>query len=148
MENLERNNFIEKLPSSEQEIQNILRLAHQNLSDCRVSGLSADAKLKFAYDAARSFALTALRASGYRPTERGAHIATVDSFRDTVGADSKVIAQFHNLRAKRHRSAYEVADMISRAEAKEAVDFALDIGKKTLKWIRLLYPNVVTDFED
>ena len=51
--------------TSRQEIGNLLGVADRDLRDCQVQGLSDDARLAIAYNAALQCAVAALAACGY-----------------------------------------------------------------------------------
>lgn len=55
--------------SSPQEIQNLFDVAARDMKDASLKGLSTDARLSLAYNAALQAAAAALHAAGYRPAK-------------------------------------------------------------------------------
>lgn len=65
--------------SSPEEIGNLFGIIDRDLKDCEVPGLSPDARLERAYNAALQCATVALFASGYRASSRDNHYKVIES---------------------------------------------------------------------
>ncbi len=70
--------------SSREEIGNLFGIIDRDLKDCDVPGLSADARLERAYNAALQCATVALFASGYRASSRDNHYKVIESLEMTL----------------------------------------------------------------
>ncbi len=126
-----KNKWLVEHQTSRQEITNLLAVADRELTDCQVTGLSCDARLSHAYNAALQAATAALAAAGYRPARGGAHHHyVIQSLEHTLGLDSAVIAQFDAFRKKRNIGGYELAGSVSDQEAQEMFDLAKMLREK------------------
>ena len=124
------------------EIKNLLALADRDLKDCRASGLSADAKLRLAYNAALQAATAALAAAGYR-TGRGEsqHYRVIQSLAFTLGAEPAAVDEFDAFRKKRNVAEYERAGATSDKEASEMIDFSKQLARDVKAWLRANHPS-------
>src|SRR5437762_13530536 len=93
--------------SSAREIGDLVRVADRDLADCQVSGLSADWRLNFAYNAALQSATAALAAAGYRAGRDAHHYRAIQSLALTVGIDRTLVGQLEQFRKKRNIGRYE-----------------------------------------
>ncbi len=119
--------------TSRQEIADLLALAERDLADCQVSGLSSDWRMNIAYNAALQ-ASTA--ACGYRAARVSHHYRVIQSLAETIGADTKLVAQFDQFRKKRNIGGYERAGLVSDHEAREMLEMAEQLRCDVEKWIR------------
>jgi hypothetical protein len=79
-------------PTSRDEIKNLLAIVDRDLKDANVTAISEDRRFEAAFNAARTAATIALRASGYRTsTQPGHHEKTIESLELTIKAESKLI---------------------------------------------------------
>jgi hypothetical protein len=134
--------LIEHEPSS-QEIADLLGLADRDLTDCQSGGLSADWRMNIAYNAALQSATAALAAAGYRAARDSHHYRVIQSLTYTIGADTKLIAQFDQFRKKRNIGGYERAGLVSDQEANEMTKLAKQLREWVEKWIRGNYPDLL-----
>lgn len=81
----------------------------------RCRRLSADWRLRIAYNAALQRDTLALMAEGYRPGRDRAHERAIHSLRDTVGVESKRVTLLDAVRRKRNQINYEHAGSTSNA---------------------------------
>ena len=125
-----------------QEIANLFGVADRDLLDCQVRGLSEDARLAIAYNAALQCAVAALAAAGYQPSRDAHHFRVIYSLESTLGADSTLIAKFDAFRKKRNVGDYEIAGATSKKEADEMVALAQELRKKIGDWIRAEHPEL------
>jgi len=129
--------------TSRQEIANLLGVADRDLRDCQVKGLSDDGRLAISYNAALQCAVAALAACGYRPSHDAHHYRVILSLEHTIGADSKLIAQFDAFRKKRNIGDYEIAGSTSKMEADEMVVLAQRLRKQVEDWLRTNHPELL-----
>ena len=137
------NGWIIKHKTSPQEIADLLALAARDLTDCQASGLSTDWQMSIAYNAALQASTAALAASGYRAARVSHHYRVIQSLAHTVGADTKVIAQFDQFRKKRNIGGYERAGLVSDQEAHEMLELAEKVRADGEKWIRDNHPELL-----
>jgi hypothetical protein len=135
--------WLTEQPSSPDEVKNLLGVADRDLGDCQIKGLSEDARLAIAYNGALQSATAALRAAGYRIARESHHFRTILSLEHTIGADSKMIAQFDAFRKKRNAGDYSIAGSTSRKEADEMVALAQRLRREVEDWIRSDYPALL-----
>jgi hypothetical protein len=121
--------------SSRAEIANLLGVVDQDLRDCQIKGLSEDARLAIAYNAALQSALAALAAVGYRPSRDAHHYRAILSLEFTIGADAKLIARLEAFRKKRNLGDYSIAGSTSKKEADEIFALARQLRKDVEQWI-------------
>jgi hypothetical protein len=137
------NGWIIKHKTSPQEIADLLALADRDLTDCQASGLSTDWQMNIAYNAALQASTAGLAASGYRAARVSHHYRVIQSLAHTVGADTKVIAQFDQFRKKRNIGGYERAGLVSDQEAHEMLELAEQVRADVEKWIRDNHPELL-----
>ena len=129
--------------TSRQEITNLLGGADRDLRDCQAKGLSDDGRLAISYNAALQCAVAALAACGYQPSRDAHHYRVILSLEYTIGADSKLIAQFDAFRKKRNVGDYEIAGSTSKREADEMVALAQRLRKQVEDWLRANHPELL-----
>jgi hypothetical protein len=128
--------------TSRQEIANLLGVADRDLRDCQAKGLSDDARLAISYNAALQCAVAALASCGYQPSREAHHYRVILSLEYSIGADSKLVAQFDAFRKKRNLGDYEIAGATSRKEADEMVALAHRLRKEVEDWLRANHPEL------
>ena len=88
-------------PTSRDEIKSLLTIVERDLKDAHVAAISEDRRFEAAFNAARTAANIALRASGYRTiTQVGHHAKTIESLELTIRADSKMIQKMRTFSKK------------------------------------------------
>ena len=143
LQNWLQNSWLVEHKSSPQEITDLLGVVDRDLEDSKSQGLSADWQMNIAYNAALQTANAALAAAGYRATRNAHHYRVIQSLAHTIGADTKLIAQFDQFRKKRNIGGYERAGLVSDAEANEMVALAKRLRKEIELWIRTNYPQLL-----
>jgi len=106
-------------PTSRAEIDELREVVERNLNDAALPGLSADGKFAMAYNAARTLANIAVRASGYRVKHAGGgHYNTFLAMEQALGpAYATLSAYFDACRIKRNDLSYDAANVVTDAEA-------------------------------
>lgn len=137
------NGWLIKHRTSPQEIANLLAIADRDLTDCQASGLSTDWQMNIAYNAVLQASIAALAASGYRAARVSHHYRVIQSLAHTIGADTKLIAQFDQFRKKRNIGGYERAGLVSEQEAHEMLELAEKLRADVEKWIRDNHPKLL-----
>jgi hypothetical protein len=98
LENLVRIGKLKREPSTENEVNGLLRSAEERLRDASRQELSYSSRFDLAYNAAHALALVALRRAGYRSDNR---YLVFQSLTHTVGlpaAKWRVLAKAHERR--------------------------------------------------
>lgn len=133
-------------PTSRDEIQGLLGIVERDLKDATVAGVSEDRRFEAAFNAARTAANVALRASGYRTTTQpGHHIRTIESLELTIKADPKLIQRMKTLSKKRNATSYDSAGNVSAQELELAIRTATELRRDVLAWLGKKYPELMKD---
>ena len=96
-----------------QEIKELLGIADRAIADASVRGISPDARLSIAHNAALQLAIAALAATGYRASREAYHYRAIQSLSFTIGASADHVDQLDSFRKKRNISDYERAGAVS-----------------------------------
>lgn len=117
---------------------------HRDLSDAAVDAVSEDRRFEAAFNAARSAASVALRASGYRTaTQLGHHLKTIESLELTIGADASVVHKLRVFSKKRNATSYDSAGNISAGELDQAIELATELQQNVIAWLRNKHPELL-----
>lgn len=108
------------------EISQLLKVA---VRDLRASERNLDEDPDWAYSMAYNGVLQACRglmlSEGYRSRGGEQHATVVEFIREKLGSSyENQVNLFDQMRRKRHRVIYEVAGLVSKTEAQQAVAFA------------------------
>jgi hypothetical protein len=128
--------------SSPEEIGNLFGIIDRDLKDCEVPGLSPDARLERAYNAALQCATVALFASGYRASSRDNHYKVIESLEMTL-QDKAVKQRLDRFRAKRNKLNYEMAGAVSDGEVEEMVSLAKELRPRVRAWLERNHPALL-----
>lgn len=125
-ERLIKTNRIKVLQSNSNDINQLLQLAKRDLSTAM---RNLDESPDWAYSIAYNSILQAGRAlmfyDGYRPRGADQHATVVEFIEERLGQNfSDQVRLFDQMRRKRHKIIYEVAGLITKKEAEQAVNFA------------------------
>ena len=105
------------------EVVRLLAAIDRNLADAAVPQLSDESRFDIAYKAVMQSALTAMMASGYRPStsETGHHVTLIQSLPLTLGVDNTTWVVLDALRRKRNANDYTgdvvTSDMVTECVA-------------------------------
>src|SRR3979411_1875892 len=115
-------------PTSRYEIKSLRTIGDGDLKVENVPVISEDRRFEAAFNAARTAATIALRASGYRTsTQVGHHAKTIDSLELTINADSKMIQKMRAFSKKRNVTSYDSAGNVSQQELELAIKTAAEL---------------------
>lgn len=139
---LEAQRRVASEPASKTEIRELRALCRRNLRDASLEGLSPDGCFSFAYDAARTLATIAIRASGYRIKKTGgAHYNTFLALRIAMGSEFETLAvYFDSCRQMRNDLSYDAASIVSDSDAKELVEKAEGFSICVDTWLKTHHP--------
>jgi hypothetical protein len=135
------NGWLVEHKTSPAEIAELLEIAHRDLTDCRIEGLSADWKLNIAYNAALQATTAALAACGYRASRYAHHYRIIQSLVLTIGADPSLVQKLDAFRKKRNISGYDRVGMVSDQEATEMISLAERIEEDIISWLKSFHPE-------
>ncbi len=143
-EELQRQGKIKPYPARSEEIKKLLQVASRDLSAAE-RNLTDDPDWAYtiAYNAVLQAARAVVLAKGFRPRGAEQHATVVQFIEETLGKPySKQVRLFDQMRRKRHRVIYEVAGLVAKKEAEQAITFA----KQFVEDIRL-YISKQTSFK-
>src|SRR5579871_3358745 len=133
-------------PTSRDEINSLLTIVDRDLRDASVEAISDDRRFEAAFNAARTAANVALRASGYRTsTQAGHHVKTIESLELTISADSKLIQRMKTLSKKRNATSYDSAGNVSAQELELAIRTATELQRTVVTWMEKNHPDLLKD---
>jgi len=117
---------------NQKEIKQLIQLAIRDLSTATRNLEDAP---DWAYSIAYNSILQAGRAliffDGYRPRGSEQHATVVEFVEERLGASyAPQVRLFDQMRRKRHRVIYEVAGLVSKKEAEQAIAFANEFVEK------------------
>jgi len=128
-------------PTSRDEIKSLLTIVDRDLTDANVAVISEDRRFEAAFNAARTAATIALRASGYRTsTQVGHHAKTIESLELTINADSKMIQKMRTFSKKRSVTSYDSAGSVSKQELELAIKTAAELHRQVAAWLEKNHP--------
>jgi len=135
-ERLLKSNRIKPHRANQNEIKQLLQLATRDLNTAK---RNLDEAPDWAYSIAYNSILQASRAlmffDGYRPRGSEQHATVVEFVEERLGARyAPQVRLFDQMRWKRHRVIYEVAGLISKNEAEQAIAFAKEFVEKKCDW--------------
>jgi len=139
----EKNGWLKSHKTSQQEIQNLLKIIERDLDDCQKTGISADWRFAIAYNAALQCCTILLYCSGYMPTRgQSIHYRVIQSLAFTLGSDfDEIVAYLNSCRVKRNISDYEAIGSISENEVTELIDVVKELHKNVRNWLKVNYPG-------
>jgi len=137
------NHWLTGHQTTAEEIQNLLLVSDRDIRDCRAEGLSPDWQMNIAYNAALQAATAALAACGYRAGREAHHYRVIQSLAFTVGIEKNLILQFDQFRKKRNIGGYEQAGLVSKKEAEEMFQLAVELRNRVQIWLRINYPELL-----
>ena len=130
-------------PTSPEEIADLLGIVSRDLQDASVEAVSEDRRFEAAFNAARTAANVALRASGYRTAAQlGHHLKVVESLELTIQVDPALIQKMRVLSKKRNATSYDSAGNVSDRELEEAIKVANQLQQTVTAWLRKIHPEL------
>jgi hypothetical protein len=139
-----KNGWLKRHPPDRREIGDLLGVAARDLRDCKAKGLSDDWRFNIAYNAALQSAFAALYATGHAvPKGDSHHFRVIQSLQWTIGLPIDEVDRFEAYRKKRNMGIYDVAGVISGADADECVAFATTLAAKVREWLEDHHPELL-----
>jgi uncharacterized protein (UPF0332 family) len=136
LKKLEREGYIKKLPKSDQQVQESLKLAERDLEAAQsMLSKNYDWAFNIAYNSILQSTRALMYNKGYRASSQNSHVATLEFAK--IYLDEADILYFSRMRRKRHQAVYDTAGTISLNEAKNAILRAEKITKEIKKIIQV-----------
>lgn len=131
-------------PSSHDEIKGLLQIVDRDIKDAGVEGLSEDRRFEAAFNAARTAANIALRASGYRTSaQMGHHMKTIESLEFTIKASDQTIQKMKLFSKKRNATSYDIAGSVTKHELEQVIVVAHELKQSVIAWLEKTYPALI-----
>jgi len=127
-----------------QEVTDLLGLAERDLRNARAKGLDNDWRFSIAYNAILQAGTAALIASGYSvPKGDSHHFRVIGSMEFTLGLEKSLLDKLDRYRKRRSMTIYDVAGVITEAEAKDILGIASNIVKQVREWLAQTHPTLL-----
>jgi len=140
------NGWLKPHKTSREEVRNLLAVARRDMHDAQTRGLSADWKFGIAYNAALKLCTILIHVSGYRPDRNLAHYRTLHALPMILGVERNADADYLDAcRIKRNTIEYDLAGAATDADAKELMDFTIQLERDVVDWLKSKYPHLFTD---
>jgi hypothetical protein len=131
--------------TSAREIADLLAVIERDLADSAADQISADWRLNIAYNAALQAATAALAASGYRASRDQHHYRIIQSLRETIAAEERLVMALDAFRKKRNLGGYERAGVASDADAAEMRKLAIAVRDHVVAWLEASHPELIAE---
>jgi hypothetical protein len=116
----------------------------RDLHDASLPGLSDDRRFATAYNAALQLAKMAIACAGFRVVGQAHHQTTFEAVELAMGRSvSDLATYFETCRRKRNVVDYDLANVISQAEANELVNKVAHFARLVEVWIAQHRPQFV-----
>ena len=139
----ERNGWLTAHRTSPNEIRDLFAVVDRDLADSEAKGLSPDWRMNIAYNAALRAATAALAAAGYRASRDQHHYRVIQSLRETLGTEIKVVNTFDVFRKKRNIAGYERIGLVSDADAEAIRALAIKLCDDVVAWLERHHPELL-----
>ncbi len=138
-----KNGWLRPHETNRQQIADLLAIVERDLNDARTARLSSDWQFGIAYNAALKLCTILLYAEGYRPDRALAHYRTLQALPLILGdARNDDAAYLDSCRIKRNTVEYDVAGRTSPDEARELIQFTIELQEQVLEWLRQTHPKL------
>jgi hypothetical protein len=139
----ESNGWLKVEPTNREEIANLLAIVERDLRDA-TGRISPDWQFGIAYNATLKLCTILLRAEGYRSAHGLQHYRTIMAMPLTLGASRKKDANYlDTCRIKRNRVEYDYVGGASEDDVEELLDFAKELRRDVLVWLKDHHPELV-----
>ena len=138
-----KNGWLKPHVTTASQIADLFAIVQRDIDDALSERLSTDWQFGIAYNAALKLCTVLLYAEGFRLEKNLAHYRTLQAMPLILGASHNDDADYLDAcRAKRNTAEYDLAGQISSNEAKELIDFAIELRESTLDWLRRKHPQL------
>lgn len=146
LQNLLSINRLQSFTPARSAVLQLLRAAERNLTDARLTALSADNRFDAAYKTIMQCAMLGLWANGYRTStnQPGHHLTAIQSLPLTMQADKETVIVLDALRKQRNLNDYE-GDPIADGALVACLDEAGKLLAHTRQWLATHHPELIDD---
>ena len=129
--------------ASKPELDELRVMVERNLGDAELAGISDEGRFSMAYNAARLVAVMAIRVSGYRVKQPGAHFNTFQALAAVEAPGIAAMASYLDIcRVKRNEVSYVRAHDVTGVEAAELLRKARQFWAAVKAWIVARRPSL------
>ena len=118
----------DKIPYDENLVENAIKLAERDIKTAKdmFEEENYDWSFSIVYNSMLQAGRALMFSQGFRPTGKHKHVSVVKFVEQEFSSEfaDKIIFMFDKIRKKRHLVVYEQVDIISKEEAKTALDIA------------------------
>ena len=144
LQSWEANGWLRAHRTSRMEIGDLFRIVDRDLLDAD-SALSADWRFGIAYNAALKLCTILLYASGYRAEKNLQHYRTIQALGLILGDERKADAHYLDVcRIKRNQAEYDRVGVVSESEARELVQFVIELRSVVMAWLQERQPELLS----
>lgn len=138
-----RENRVEAATAAKADIDELRAIVARCLTDASLP-LFPDNKFALVYNAARTLAVMAAAAAGYRIRHRGGgHYNTFLALRAALGSGVDALADYlDECRVKRNELSYEAANVVTQTEADELLKKTKELDLLVEAWIAANHPHL------
>ncbi len=129
--------------SSREEIDNLLQIVNRDLEDA-AGDISPDWRFGIAYNAALKLCTIPLHAEGFRPERTLQHYRTIKALSVILGKEREEDVKYlDTCRSKRNIVEYDYVGGVTEKDANELIEFAGELRKDVMKWLKEKHPELV-----
>ncbi len=129
--------------TSRVEIENLLQIVNRDMEDAE-SDISTDWRFGIAYNAALKLCTILLYAEGFRPERTLQHYRTIQALSVILGKErEKDVKYLDTCRNKRNIVEYDYVGGVTERDANELIEFAGELKKDVMKWLKEKHPELV-----
>jgi len=137
------NAWLKAVPTSRQEIANLLSIVDRDMKDA-TGAISPDWQFGIAYNAALKLCTVLVRAQGFRAAHGLQHYRTIMAMPLILGASKNDDARYlDTCRSKRNKVEYDYVGGATAEDAKELLDFVNELRAEVLAWLSDHHPELI-----
>jgi hypothetical protein len=139
-----KNGWLRPHRATPAQIAELFAIVDRDLQDASTDRLSTDWQFGIAYNAALKLCTILLYAEGYRPEKNLAHFRTLQALPLILGASRQHDADYLDAcRSKRNTAEYDSAGHISPEEARELINFSVELRDIAISWLKSSHPDLL-----
>lgn len=126
--------------TSSEEIENLLQIVNRDLEDAE-RDISPDWRFGIAYNAALKLCTILLYVEGFRAERTLQHYRTIQALSVILGKErAEDVTYLDTCRNKRNIVEYDYIGGVTEEDANELIEFAGELKKDVMKWLKEKYP--------
>jgi uncharacterized protein (UPF0332 family) len=128
--------------TSSQEIHDLRAVVKRDLADSKIDGLSDDRRFATAYNAVLQLTKIVIACEGYRVVGLGHYQTAFQALELALGPSAVLFsAYFEQCRRHRNQVDYDMANVVTEADAELLIQKAKDFQRLVEGWIRSRHPS-------